>query len=156
LVENRCNRCGISESVQGLHREPNLNAAVKFRMTTNKRRTILVKLWNNSTQPRWKCGVSILYNLVTWSQGRTPGNQEHTQPTPEWSDFFFAPFHPFLMMLPVLGWRSRINQLTKPHWLSSFVFFFSGLVAWEGRCPGEHIWVYWHFAFGMQRDRWLE
>jgi hypothetical protein len=83
LVENRCNRCGISESVQGLHREPNLNAAVKFRMTTNKRRTILVKLWNNSTQPRWKCGVSILYNLVTWSQGRTPGNQEHTQPTPE-------------------------------------------------------------------------
>jgi hypothetical protein len=26
----RRNRCGISESIQGIHREPNFNAAVKL------------------------------------------------------------------------------------------------------------------------------
>jgi len=100
----RCDWCGISESVQGLHREPNLNAAVKFRMMTSK--TILVKLWNNSATRK----VVPPFCIISWWSQGGPGNQEHATNT-EWPDFSVSPF----LMLPVLGWKSRIN-FTRPHW----------------------------------------
>ena len=93
----RCDWCGISESVQGLHREPNLNAAVKFRMMTNK--TILVKLWNNSATRK----VVPPFCIISWWSQGGPGNQEHATDT-EWPYFPFTLFDAASVRL-----ESRIN-----------------------------------------------
>ena len=129
----RCDWCGISESVEGLHREPNLNAAVKFRMMTSK--TILVKLWNN---PATRKVVSPFCIISWWSQGG-PGNQEHATDT-EWPYFPFTLFDAASVRL-----ESRINL----QGLIELIFFFSPFVGFgplgcsgmRMSLPGEHFWV---------------
>jgi len=137
-----CDWCGISESVQGLHREPNLNAAVKFRMMTNK--TILVKLWNNSATRK----VVPPFCIISWWSQGGPGNQEHATNT-EWPDFSVSPF----LMLPVLGWKSRIN-FTRPHWAHFFVVGFT-----SPGCSGMRMSLLIKYSvlhFSMHRENWSE